>query len=346
MRADNEDSFGLGAMEESSSALPILSPTKRNDFPPIGPPTTVDFANFPTTRFFGSKRKQLPWIYSALADLPGRTALDACGGTGSVSLLLSNLGKEVTYNDVFKFNEISARAILSRDPTGTEPEFIRSVVESVRPKRGLVCRHFKGLYFTDEENRWIDGFMTTLTKIKDRQCRDVLMYSLFQACLKKRPFNLFHRANLEIRNSEDAVRFGNRTTWETAFSTHILQSHAELLKARKLIGAPIHVLPCGSAEFVQGDFDIVYLDPPYFHSHRSTEPYLLRYHFLEGLARYDEWPSLLDANSNIKQFRYEAVPHEWRSKADFEKNLIGTIARFSKSTVISPCKSPTPTTWI
>ena len=334
MRDDTEELDWCGAIQESHSANHRLPLPRRYALPAQDVRRIVDLENFPSTRFFGSKRKQLPWVHSAIADLPGQTVLDACGGTGSVSLLLSSLGKDVTYNDVFKFNETSARALLSSDPQGTEPELIRSVVESVRPQRGFIAKNFKGLYFTDDENRWIDGFMSALAAIEDTQYRAVLLYCLFQACLKKRPFNLFHRANLKIRNSKDQVRFGNRTTWETAFPTHILQSHGELLKARSLIAGPIHVLPCGSAEFVKGVFDIVYLDPPYFHSHRYTESYLLRYHFLEGLARYDEWPNLFDSSSKIRQFRCDALPHEWRSKADFEQHLLATIDRFRESTVI------------
>ena len=38
---------------------------------------SIDFTKFPTTRYQGSKRKILPWIYKNLKDLEFDTALDA-----------------------------------------------------------------------------------------------------------------------------------------------------------------------------------------------------------------------------------------------------------------------------
>lgn len=64
-------------------------------------------ASFPKTRFYGSKRRLLGWIYDALKDLPFNTVLDGFGGTASVSLLFKAMGKEVTYHDGLLFNTIS-----------------------------------------------------------------------------------------------------------------------------------------------------------------------------------------------------------------------------------------------
>ena len=47
--------------------------------------------------------------------------------------------------------------------------------------------------------------------------------------------------------------------------------------------------------------DLVYLDPPYVWggAGESDVDYLTKYHFLEGIARYEEWSSLIDRNSPI-----------------------------------------------
>lgn len=290
------------------------------------------FDAFPSTRFYGSKRRQLPWLCSVFAELPGKTILDACGGTGTVSLLLSNLGKQVTYNDVFAFNQISATALFGRKQS--KPQDLLVFLDQVRPVRGFISKTFKGMYFTDDENHWLDGIMSLVVDIDDAEWRAMILYCLFQACLKKRPFNLFHRANLSLRHSIGKVKFGNRTTWDASFSTHMMGAHAELLKARALVETPVNVLPAGSADVTVGNFDIVYLDPPYFNSHRQTESYLHRYHFLEGLARYEEWPRLLNNGSPILQLRDEAVPGEWRSKGRFESQLLSTLDRYIDSTIV------------
>lgn len=63
----------------------------------------------PTTRYQGSKRKILPWLYECMRNYEFHTVLDAFGGTGMVSYLFKKMGKRVTYNDLFQFNQRVAR---------------------------------------------------------------------------------------------------------------------------------------------------------------------------------------------------------------------------------------------
>ena len=58
----------------------------------------------PTTRYQGSKRRILPWIYQNIKSLKFDTVLDGFGGTGSVSYLFKMMGKRVTFNDVLHSN--------------------------------------------------------------------------------------------------------------------------------------------------------------------------------------------------------------------------------------------------
>lgn len=44
--------------------------------------------------------------------------------------------------------------------------------------------------------------------------------ALFQSCLAKRPYNLFHRKNLEMRTRDVVRGFGNKATWDRPFSEH------------------------------------------------------------------------------------------------------------------------------
>jgi adenine-specific DNA-methyltransferase len=63
----------------------------------------------PSTRYYGSKRRLLPWIYEIIGGLKFNTALDIFGGSASVSLLLRLMRKSVTYHDGLRFNEDVAR---------------------------------------------------------------------------------------------------------------------------------------------------------------------------------------------------------------------------------------------
>ena len=70
-------------------------------------------ARFPKTRYYGSKRRLLGWIYHALKDLPFNTVLDGFGGTASVSLLFKAMGKQVSFHDGLLCNTIAAQALLA-----------------------------------------------------------------------------------------------------------------------------------------------------------------------------------------------------------------------------------------
>ncbi|WCM88287.1 DNA adenine methylase [Acidovorax sp. NCPPB 3576] len=278
---------------------------------------------FPTTRYYGSKRRQMGWLREEFGRLEGCTALDAFGGTGAVSHLLSQMGWDVTYNDIFQFNTISARALFSSARVPLSTAGVASILRTVKPRPGFIHANFAGLYFTDEENAWLDGFMTTLTQVEPA-CKDLLLHCLFQACLKKRPYNLFHRANLKLRQSRVKVQFGNRTTWEKSFAEHILSTFEEVRHMQRGVGGSVTVTAGRSAEEIIPGYDFVYVDPPYFKRTRDTESYLSRYHFLEGLARYDEWPQLLDGGDRLQRIKASTVS-EWTSKAALKSDIAALI---------------------
>lgn len=286
---------------------------------------------FPSTRYYGSKRRQLDWLRSEFKALDGATALDAFGGTGAVSFLLSDLGWQTTYNDVFEFNTISARALFSNSTQWLTEESLLEFLQQVRPAEGFITSNFEGLYFTTEENMWLDGFMSCLKNQSFKQ-RDLLLYCLFQACLKKRPFNLFHRANLNLRHSEMPVQFGNRATWSKSFITHIVTTYREVLRTQRTLSpASVTVMDGECAGAILPGFDLIYLDPPYFKkAKKSTETYLERYHFLEGLARYDEWADLIDPLSPLRAIK-RPYKQEWTKKQEMMGNLNAIIKKHQGS---------------
>ena len=49
-----------------------------------------EIGNIPSTRYQGSKRKILPWIYDCIKDVEFNTVLDAFGGSGMVSCLFKH----------------------------------------------------------------------------------------------------------------------------------------------------------------------------------------------------------------------------------------------------------------
>lgn len=291
----------------------------------------------PTTRYYGSKRKLLGWLHEKLRPLNFHTVLDAFGGTASVSQLFLGMKKKVTYNDAFRFNVDVARTVLARSIALTTEE-LSSFVSSIVPERGVVSKNFDGIFYTANENEWLDGYMLAIRENNLRvDQRSLLLYLIYQACLKKRPFNLFHRANLSLRTNPDVSRsFGNSSTWEKSFQDHIFQAYDELKPCPIVDRFEATVLNPQLVEKIQPGFDLVYLDPPYINKQEryNRDDYWRRYHFLEGLSLYDNWEQKIDYCSKIRIMNSPDHFTKWSRKATFKEALYELISIHKSSIVV------------
>lgn len=293
-------------------------------------------SQFPQTRYYGSKRKLLPWMYKHFGVLNFSTVLDAFGGTGSVSLLFKAMRKHVTYHDGFRFNEDVARTVLANS-SPLDRSVVETILASIEPAEGVISNRFPGIFFKDIENSWLDGFAKHISnEPMTADAQSLLRYLVYQACLKKRPFNLFHRANLRLRTNEGVVRsFGNAVTWERSFLEHALQAFDEIDAAPRLLGGSACILPAGDADDIPAGYDLVYIDPPYINRRDSynRDDYWRRYHFLEGLARYEEWDEKIDSESPIGLASTPKWFAEWGRAQTFKDRLFAFIERHKTSHV-------------
>ena len=254
-----------------------------------------------STRYQGSKAKSSGWIVDRLRDLKCTTALDAFGGTGAVSWHMKLAGMQVTYNDVLECNRQTGMALIQNDSVLPDPSVYGRIGEK-RPDveyEDFIKRTFGGVYYTDEENAWLDTAVQNVHAEPDGIARSLLLFALFQACLVKRPYNLFHRANLNMRTRDVKRSFGNKTTWERPFEHYVKRYSAEsagaVFRGEKRCSAI-----CMDVMEIQPGFDLVYLDPPYVPLKGPGTDYVGFYHFLEGMSRYNEWPELVDTGSKRK----------------------------------------------
>jgi len=124
-------------------------------------------SSFPKTRYYGSKRRLLEWIYHAVKDLPFNSVLDGFGGTSSVSLLFKIMGKEVTFHDGLLCNTIIAQALLADKFPFADIGEAHLFIDSIKPSRGFISKTFAGMYYTDKENRWLDGAAMAIHQLTD-----------------------------------------------------------------------------------------------------------------------------------------------------------------------------------
>jgi adenine-specific DNA methylase len=295
---------------------------------------TIDLKEFPTTRYRGSKRKMLPWINSHLSGLEYESVLDLFGGTGSVSYMFKRMGKKVIYNDHLHFNHLIGKALIENDNV----QFPAGEIEGLfsgNPETKFISETFSGIYYTDSENQQLDTLLGNIRNIKSGSYKQALAYyALFQACMVKRPFNLFHRANLHIRQSKVERSFGNKTTWEhpleELMGRYIAEVNGAVFKGKHKCRST-----CFDALDASTDIDLVYIDPPYLFNSRNNETsdYLGCYHFLEGLARHTEWGNLIDRNTKNLRIALEQK-NRWIDKNKIFKSYDLLFEKFKNSTIV------------
>lgn len=290
---------------------------------------------FPVTRYYGSKRRLIGWMEGIFADINFDTVVDVFGGTGTVSLLFKSLGKNVYYNDILESSRLQATALLSNESVedlyATVFEFCKAVV----PERSFITENFQGIYYKDFENMWLDGALALLQRVKERQRYVDIFYCLQQACIQKRPFNLFHRRNLNLReNNKQDTKFGNWRTWERSFEELMLRAAIDLRRSRWCSRVSPIILPRQDALSLSAGYDLVYLDPPYIPKVRRDISYLERYHFLEGLAMPQNWSASIDWSRASRGFVATEDVQRWNTKSTFKDNLYSLIYKHRSSVVV------------
>ena len=83
--------------------------------------------------------------------------------------------------------------------------------------------------------------------------------------------------------------------------------------------------------------DVVYLDPPSVNRQLQFMDYHELYHFLEGIANYDQWDSMIDYDSiNLRQKTRESL---W-SQQNLGRAWKQCISAFKDSTIVISYRTP------
>jgi len=308
--------------------------------PPLGGMIGV----LPSTRYQGSKSKILKWIDYYTKDLHFDSVLDAFGGTGCVGYVFKKHGKQVLYNDALKFNYYVGLALIENKNTTLDKSDLAGILRKDPRVQypSFIHDTFHDIYFTDEENEWLDMVSTNIKLMDDKYKQALAYYALFQACIIKRPYNLFHRKNLYIRTADVERSFGNKKTWDTPFVTHFLKFAEEANNAVFDNGLPNKAYNSDIFDLVSPKVDLVYIDTPYISSKGMGVNYFDFYHFLEGLVRYEQWPQLIDNESKHKKIKNGKS--EWCNKGEIGSAFGRLFDRYQDSIlVISYRDDGTPT---
>lgn len=301
----------------------------------------MDFP-FPQTRYQGSKLKLINFLKSIFQEISFDTVLDAFGGTGVVSYLFKALGKEVVYNDLLMSNWFINKALIENNSVKIDLNQIPKLFEKKNDikYRTTIQDNFKGIYYPDEENKILDIVIQNIYQIKNEYEKALCFFALFQACIQKRPFNLFHRKNLNLRLNNVSRSFGNKKTWDTPFlelfSKAVQEGNCAIFnnnRQNRVLNYSILDIP-----IPKDAFDLVYLDPPYISEKGVGVDYRNNYHFLEGICHYFEWKDMIDFKSKHRRLKVEYS--EWTDPKKNLKVFQETLKKFQQSKIVISYRNP------
>ena len=300
--------------------------------------TLFESHKFPRTRYQGSKYKLQDWIKYHLEQLEFQTTLDAFSGTSSVSYVMKELGKTVYSNDILKFNYYVAKALIENGSEQITKEDFDDIISKKDDYNYLyfIKKTFEDIYFLDSENEWLDIVIQNIHRVKNENKKAMFLWALYQSCISKRPYNLFHRKNLYVRTADVKRNFGNKTTWDKPFEEHFFKFIKEINSAifdnkreNRAYNSDIFELNIQT--------DLVYIDTPYIPQKGSLTHYRDFYHFLDGLTDYFNWEREIDYGS--KHRKLKSTYNIWEDKKRILEGFENLIKKFKDSILVISYRS-------
>lgn len=253
----------------------------------------------------GSKSKLLTDIWAAANQFEYDNVLDLFSGSGIVSYMFKAKGKSVVANDYMAFSANLTKAIVENSTHTYPRDKARQLASTSFKNDGFVQSTFKGLYYSDEDNLFIDSMRAGIATIRNPYQRAIAKAALIRACIKKRPRGIFTYTGMRYNDG--------RKDLTTSFSEHFLNAVDTInsavfdngYRSRSRMGNALTVSSRENA--------LVYIDPPYY-SPLSDNEYVRRYHFVEGLAR--DWKGVeIQEHTQTKKFKSYPTPFSSKSGA-------------------------------
>lgn len=275
----------------------VLAQPRRKSFKVIKPEVpNSQLDRFPGTRYMGSKYNLLDIIWDISKEFRFESVLDAFSGSGVVSYMFKTKDKTVFSNDFMTFSASVTKAIVENNNVTISDKDIKFLLEP-GDGNGFVYDTFKDLYFSDEENIFIDDLRARIDKLQCQYKKALAIASLSRACLKRRPRGIFTYVGYRYDDG--------RRDLQKSLKEHFLESVYSYNDAVFDNGKQNLSFNRDTME-LRRHADLVYIDPPYY-SPLSDNEYTRRYHFVEGLAK--RWEGLqIQWDTKTKKFKKYPTP--------------------------------------
>jgi DNA adenine methylase len=239
----------------------------------------LPFAVFPATKFMGSKQRILPFIMQHVSGLRFRNVLDAFSGSGCVAYAFKRLGAQVHTNDFLAFAYHTARATVENNATRMIENDVQKLLKTNKNAGSFIQDTFRSLYFSDEDNRFLDNLWANIQELKSPLKRSLALAAACRAAMKKRPRGIFTFTGKKGWDGRKDLRLTMKDQFLSAISqfNNAVWSNGKENKAM-----------CGDVfDIDPRKYDLVYIDTPYISPYSDCD-YTRRYHFVEGFCTYWE----------------------------------------------------------
>jgi adenine-specific DNA-methyltransferase len=277
-------------------------------------------AVFPRLRYMGSKYRLVPQLAEVFAEIGGSTALDAFSGSGVVAYTLKALGYQVTTNDFLNFPSIIAAATVENQRERLTADDVDLICGPAVDDRDFIRSTFDGLYFDADDRAFLDSAWSHIDTMISAK-RALAISALVLSVARKQPRGVFTFTDLRYDDGRRDLRLSLREH----FRERVAEYNAVVFDS----GQESRAL-CGEVSALSGDYDVVYLDPPYAPP-RDDNCYVKRYHFLEGLSVYWRGQQIMEG-TKTKKLAKKYTPFSY--KRTVTQALRDTFKQFKDSTIV------------
>lgn len=230
-------------------------------------------------KYAGSKLKILPYIVNVLSELKDvKNILDGFSGTTRVSQALAQLGYDVTSSDISEWSEVFATCYLKSKKLDTYYQEILDYLNNLKGYDGWYTKHYGAVTlenkrpFQSKNTRKLDAIRDEIEKLKLRwEDKCVILTSLIFAL-----------------DSVDNT-LGHYAAYLSKWSP---RSHNNLflkLPKRFKHNGKHNVIRGDIFEILKdGEYDLVYFDPPYGSNNEKMPPSRVRY-----ASYYHIWTTII-----------------------------------------------------
>lgn len=268
---------------------------------------------FPDPQYLGAKHTHLAWIKKHIPENI-KTALDAFGGSQSVSFLLKQMGFKVITNDFLNFNHQIGLALVENKSNVLDKKDIDILLQENKSKKDftLIEDIYTDVFFEQSETAFLDNYRANIPLLQNPYKQALAFTIINRSMTRKVTMGHFGHTQALVYASDPERIKRNRS---------LIRPLQEIFK--ELVPKYNHAVfdnqqyneshNCNILELLPNvkNIDLIYFDPPYCDSHADYQSF---YHLLETFTEY--WKDKQFING-IKRYEPQRV-----SGFDKKRNVI------------------------